>query len=144
MDDSPGQEFDGKTLSVLNGKIGLFEDQAATTLEVFAVPGARSDQVVLHTYPIGIQDTVVAIVGDNDLYNLATLQDPVLQGLRPNNTVDWSFTMAMRGDRERNEPENSLRYLSKPGSWVVFPHVSGKGEFVVKFRGCSYFLLRTS
>jgi hypothetical protein len=115
--------------------IGIFKSVKAPTLEVYASPAARSDQVILHTYPTS--DKVLALVGENDLLNLSTLEDPTVKGLRPNSTLDWSFSMDRRSPpaaEGRPDTSNHLLYTKRVGKWVAMPQ-GGKGDYVIKFRG---------
>ena len=132
---SSEKSLNGQILTVQDGLIGVFKSVKAPTLEVYASPAARSDQVILHTYPTS--DKVLALVGENDLLNLSTLEDPTVKGLRPNSTLDWSFSMDRRSPptaEGRPDTSNHLMYTKRAGKWVAMPQ-GGKGDYVIKFRG---------
>lgn len=131
------KSLNGQILSVHNGLVGVFKSVKAPTLEVYALPAARSDQVTLHSYPGG-SDTVLALIGENDLLNLSTVEDPNARGLRPNSTIDWSFSMSRRAPpvaEGRPDTSNRLLYTGRSGSWVTMPSGPSGQDYVVKFKG---------
>jgi len=135
---SSEKSLNGQALSIYNGQVGIFRTVSAPALEVYVAPAARSDLIVLHTYPAGSSDNVLAIVGENGLFNLTTLEDPNARGLRPNGTVDWGFSMSRRAPpaSESGKPDTSnlLLYTGKTGNWIAWP-VNGEKDYVIKFRG---------
>jgi len=131
------KSLNGQILSVHNGLVGVFKSVKAPTLEVYALPAARSDLVTLHSYPAG-SDTVLALIGENDLLNLSTVEDPNARGLRPNSTIDWSFSMSRRAPpvaEGRPDTSNRLLYTGRSGNWVTLPSGPNGQDYVVKFKG---------
>lgn len=103
---------------------------------MYVAPAARSDQVILHSYPAGASDDVLALIGENDVLTLSTIENPSLKGLRPNSTIDWSFSMDRRapptpaGSRDTGK---DLLYTARSGKWIAYQE-GGQGDHVMKFR----------
>ncbi|KAK0657429.1 hypothetical protein B0T16DRAFT_385969 [Cercophora newfieldiana] len=126
----------GEVLRVSNGKVGVFKSVEAPELAVYVAPAARSDQVILHSYPAGASDNVLALIGENNLLTLSTVEDPSVKGLRPNSTIDWSFSMdrrappAAEGSRDTSK---DLLYTARSGKWIAMPQ-GNAGDWVMMFR----------
>lgn len=116
-------EIHDKYLSISNENVGIYDSQQPVV--VYSTPGAGSDLVSLHTYPIGIVDHALALTGTNGLYDLKDTM-PQVTDPAPDATFSW---------REFVLQEDSSTVLWRAGSqgkWVVFPGAD-QGTFEVKW-----------
>ncbi len=107
-------------------------------MRVFPITDKKTGLAELHTYPIGIVDQILVLVGANGLLDLSQLISPQLPTKGNETTYDWkSFRLAGGNPSSPGRPTNSLSYAGAGGDWAAFPSYSeGKGnkDWSVKWR----------
>lgn len=126
---SETKSLDGRYLTV-NGsnEVGLFP--TAPVLQVTMVPSGDSGTVELHTYPVGIVDHALAVVGSEGLLPFVEIVNPARSSsCARGSQCDWtSFGVA-------KDPPQLLTYVRGPedkGMWVAIK--ATKNEWTVKWK----------
>lgn len=129
---SDNKTLNGKYLSLSNGTVGVFPANS-TPLSVYprsdagAGAGAGANaKVELHTYPIGIVDHALALVGraKDSLRSLTDLTNPAATAFPAGTSVDWTgFTMSGGGvgGGDARAGSSQLSYVQQGGKWLAFP-----------------------
>jgi hypothetical protein len=117
--------LDGKYLSIQNGTVGVY-GREAQQVKFYTVPSSKphsSSNVELHTYPIGIVDHTLALIGQTN-GGLMTMRDVMNAAAPPpaGTTVDYSSFRMANHPNVADRPAQSLTYAGPvSGGWVVFP-----------------------
>lgn len=125
------RELTGAYLTVDNGGAGgvswVGVIPSGSPVQVYTVESPNKGQVELHTYPIGIVDHVLGLVGAGGVLNLSDITNPSSTEFTPGTTVDWtSFKFGGDGDKG-----NSVTYAGKAGGWIAVP--AGYEAWTVKW-----------
>jgi hypothetical protein len=122
--------LDGEYLSLRNSQLGVFPGDTAfeSAVKFYTMPSQEATGLVeLHTYPVGIIDHTLALVGGQGLLSLKDVANPAATSFPTGTTCDWrSFSM---------QDTETLTYAGSSqssGRWVAFP--SGIGSWAVKWK----------
>ncbi|KAK0618267.1 hypothetical protein B0T17DRAFT_464697, partial [Bombardia bombarda] len=137
---SSTRSLDGKYLGVNGTLVGVYKK--STALRFYPVTNKETSMVELHTYPVGVVDHALALIGSESqgLLDLSDVVNPDSFTTPKGTKCDWkSFHLASSGDSV-----NTLTYggAGKNGRWVAFP--SGNGaEWTVKWKDSNAMTLQT-
>ncbi|KAK5663698.1 hypothetical protein OQA88_4129 [Cercophora sp. LCS_1] len=125
-------ELDGRILSVDNNVVGVHKSRTAKPLEVYAVADKKTGLVELRTYPRSSQESLLALIGENGLFDANILPNPAGIQFLPGTTVDWQFRLGGR-DGAGGRAENSVTYEGKKGGWAAYPR-GENADWVLTFK----------
>ena len=79
----------------------------------------------LHTYPVGVVDHALGLVGNNGgLLQLTDVTMPASTTFPVGTTCDWT-SFSLGGSRDPDTEGDTLQYNGAKGKWVAFPGASG-------------------
>lgn len=134
MTNSELDDLNGKYLSTKDNKVGIYNGgtrAGATQVYTGSSAGACPNSVNLHTWPIGIVDHALGLVGSDGYLDFVDLTAPA--GRRENSTATYSwdeFQLTEGGDPGSQivwKPGKTV----KPG-WVAFPGAE-VGDWVIRY-----------
>ncbi|KAI1361656.1 hypothetical protein F5Y08DRAFT_12245 [Xylaria arbuscula] len=102
------KDIDGLYLSSNASTIGVYEGDEDSAIRVYKTSSTKAGCSQLHTYPIGIVDHALALVGSNGLMTLTDMVNPA--GAKPED-AEWDAFRVSDG-KLTNDGE---------GRWVAFP-----------------------
>ncbi|KAJ9157437.1 hypothetical protein NKR23_g44 [Pleurostoma richardsiae] len=135
---SATSSLNGQYLSSNASTIGVF--RTSGPVQVYTVPSAKQDTVELHTYPIGIVDHALGLVGAGGLLQLTDVANPARanETLPAGTTCDYkSFSLEEARGPVTSAPAAAagkgtrLGYQGAKGSWIAFP--GAKSSWKVNF-----------
>ncbi|KAI0420937.1 hypothetical protein F5X98DRAFT_312413 [Xylaria grammica] len=121
-------DVDGRYLSSNASTLGLYDGDDVSPIRVYQTSSKKAGCSQLHTYPVGIVDHAIALVGSGGLMTLTDMVNP--SGAQPADglVTEWdSFRIS----------DSKLTNDGK-GNWVVFPTV--KSGWSVKWTDGSAFM----
>ncbi|KAI0450804.1 hypothetical protein F5B21DRAFT_410685 [Xylaria acuta] len=122
------KELDGHYLASNASTLGIYRSDDVSPIRVYQTSSEKKGCSQLHTYPVGIVDHALGLVGSNGLMTLTDMVNP--SGAKPADglVTEWdSFRIA--DSKLTNDGE---------GSWVVFP--VSKNSWSVKWTDGSAFM----
>lgn len=128
--------LDGKYLSVRDNKVGVWNGNEPVNFYTAPSP-SQSGLVELHTWPIGIVDSVLGLVGSGGLTTLTEISSPETVTYPVGTSADWKSWALIEGApgtggaaRRVSAAKNLLDYAgSRTGRWAAFPRANN--EWVV-------------
>ncbi|KLU84114.1 hypothetical protein MAPG_03159 [Magnaporthiopsis poae ATCC 64411] len=133
--------LDGKYLSVRDNKVGVWNGNRPVNFYTTPSP-SHNGLVQLHTWPIGIVDSVLGLVGSGGLTALTEISNPESVTYPVGTSADWKSWALVEGapatGRRVGAPKNLLDYAgSRTGRWAAFP--SANSEWIVTWlEGTTY------
>lgn len=136
--------LDGKYLSVRDNKVGVWNGNEPVNFYTAPSP-SQSGLVELHTWPIGIVDSVLGLVGSGGLTTLTEISSPETVTYPVGTSADWKSWALIEGApgtggaaRRVSAAKNLLDYAgSRTGRWAAFPRANN--EWVVTWlEGTTY------
>ncbi|KAK3694708.1 hypothetical protein B0T22DRAFT_533703 [Podospora appendiculata] len=127
--------LDGQYLGVNGTLVGVFK--AASVVRFYTVPNAKTGNVELHTYPVGVVDHALALVGSEShgLLDFSDVVNPASTTFPTGTKCDYTSFRLSAG--EQVAADNTLVYAgASNGRWVVFPTGNG-AEWSVKWKASS-------
>ncbi|KAI1429669.1 hypothetical protein F5Y12DRAFT_709669 [Xylaria sp. FL1777] len=114
-------ELDDRYLSSNASTLGVYDSDDISPIRVYQTSSQKAGCSQLHTYPVGIVDHALALVGSDGLMTLTDMANP--SGAKPTNglVTEWD-AFRISGGMLTNDGE---------GRWVAFP--SGKDSWSVKW-----------
>ncbi|KAF2971617.1 hypothetical protein GQX73_g1971 [Xylaria multiplex] len=125
---SSANDVDGQYLSSNASTLGLYDGDDFSPVRVYATSSKKAGCIQLHTYPVGIVDHAIALVGSGGLMTLTDMVNP--SGAKPADglVTEWdSFRVS----------DTKLTNDGK-GTWVAFP--AAKNSWSVKWTDGSAFM----
>ncbi|KAI0442685.1 hypothetical protein F4803DRAFT_351254 [Xylaria telfairii] len=122
------KDLDGHYLASNASTLGIYRNDDVSAVRVYQTSSEKQGCSQLHTYPVGIVDHALGLVGSNGLMTLTDMVNP--SGAKPANGLitQWdSFRIS-----------NSKLTNDGAGSWVVFP--TTKDSWTVKWTDGSAFM----
>ncbi|TRX89034.1 hypothetical protein FHL15_010053 [Xylaria flabelliformis] len=122
------KELDGHYLASNASTLGIYRDDAISPIRVYQTSSEKKGCSQLHTYPVGIVDHALGLVGSDGLMTLTDMVNP--SGAKPADglVMEWdSFRVA--DGKLTNDGD---------GSWVIFP--ATKNSWTVKWTDGSAFM----
>ena len=111
-------------LQIRNNTVGVWHDKrAAQQAQVYPIESPNKGQVELHTWPIGIVDHVVGLIGSEAILELKDLVMPASTTWPVGTAVDWT-SFVMNFDPASKDTAGELSY-ARGGRWVAFPGRDG-------------------
>ena len=104
--------------------MGVFHTQQP--VKVYTVPSGTGQKGLyeLHTYPIGIVDHALGLVGNGGLLQLTDVAQPASTTFPVGTTCDWT-SFSLGGSRDPDIKGDTLQYNGARGKWVAFPGAGG-------------------
>lgn len=119
---SSNKFLNGKLLSVNKDQIGVHPGCPPVRFYPVHASGKATDLYQLHTYPIGIVDAVIGLVGPGTLSTLTQINNPDSFNSPNGTSADWTSWKMASGDSGVGGKPNYLDYVgSSGGKWVAFP-----------------------
>ncbi|KAI2617839.1 hypothetical protein GGR54DRAFT_640923 [Hypoxylon sp. NC1633] len=109
------KNVDGRFLSMKNSTLGLFEGDDVSPVQVYPTNSEKEGCSELHTYPIGIIDHSIGLVGEPSLLTLVDMINPNTVDPGDGNVAMWD-TFRMADGKVSNNID---------GQWLAFP---GSGD----------------
>ncbi|KAI3330219.1 hypothetical protein F4824DRAFT_344943 [Ustulina deusta] len=112
-------ELDGRYLSSNASTLGVYENDDISPIRVYQTSSTKAGCSQLHTYPVGIVDHALALVGSDGLMTLTDMMNP--SGARPAGglVTEWD---AFRVADSKLTNDGQGRWVAFPGatnSWTV-------------------------
>ncbi|KAI0394871.1 hypothetical protein F5Y17DRAFT_231712 [Xylariaceae sp. FL0594] len=104
-------ELEGRYLSLNGSDVGLFVGTEASAIKVYQTTSQRKGCNQLHTYPIGIIDHALALVGPPEIMTLSDIANPAKVVPDDGQVMLWD-TFKVSNSRLANDG---------PGGWLAFP-----------------------
>ncbi|KAI1177074.1 hypothetical protein F4777DRAFT_225743 [Nemania sp. FL0916] len=105
------KDLSGRYLSSNNNTIGVYPGDDTSAVKVYQTKSEMEGHIQLHTYPIGIVDHALALVGSDGLMNLRDMVNP--SATKPDDEV-------MEYDKFQVSTNNMLTN-DDSGRWVALP-----------------------
>ncbi|KAI0105126.1 hypothetical protein GGR51DRAFT_204539 [Nemania sp. FL0031] len=118
-------EISGRYLAMNASVLGVYEQDDISAVRVYQTGSEKKGCTELHTYPVGIVDHALGLVGSNGLMTLTDMVNP--EGTKPGNGLWDAFRVS-----------NSRLTNDGQGTWVAFP--TGKSSWSVKWADGSAFM----
>lgn len=118
---SSEKAIDGRYLSMNASTLGVYERDDASAIRIYQTGSEKKGCSELHTYPVGIVDHALGLLGSNGLMTLMDMVNP--SGTKPADglVMEWDgFRVA-----------NSKLTNDGQGTWVAFP--TGTRSWSVKW-----------
>ncbi|KAI0483768.1 hypothetical protein F4859DRAFT_411249 [Xylaria cf. heliscus] len=122
------KDLDGHYLASNASTLGIYRSDDVSPIRVYPTNSAKKGCNQLHTYPVGIVDHALGLVGSNGLMTLTDMVNP--SGEKPANglVTEWD-SFRISDSKLTNDGD---------GSWVVFP--ATKNSWTVKWTDGSAFM----
>lgn len=118
---SSTRSLDGMYLQIRNNTVGVWHDKRAAQQAIVYPIESSKGKVELHTWPIGIVDHVLGLVGGGATLTLKDImQAPTVPA---GTTADWK-NFVLKFDPASDNKEGAVAYANG-GQWVVFPGPNG-------------------
>ncbi|KAI0173030.1 hypothetical protein GGR52DRAFT_541652 [Hypoxylon sp. FL1284] len=113
------KNVDGRFLSLKNNTLGVFDEDDVSPVQVYPTESGKEGCNQLHTYPVGIIDHSIGLMGPPGLLALVDMPNP--------NTVDpgegivaqWDTFRISEGKLGNDADGQWLAFPSKDNSWTV-------------------------
>ncbi|KAL8387761.1 hypothetical protein RB595_009688 [Gaeumannomyces hyphopodioides] len=122
--------LDGKYLSVRDNKVGVWNDNHPVSFYTSPSP-SQGGLVQLHTWPAGIVDSVLGLVGTGGLTTLTEISSPDSITYPVGTSADWKSWALIQGPaaaaaaKRVGASKNLLDYAgSRTGRWAAFPRAN--------------------
>jgi hypothetical protein len=118
---SSEKAIDGRYLAMNASSIGIYEGDDTSAIRVYQTGSKKKGYTELHTYPVGIVDHALGLIGSNGLMTLMDMVNP--EGTKPADglVMEWD-AFRVSNSRLTNEGQ---------GAWVAFP--TAKRSWSVKW-----------
>ncbi|KAI1388040.1 uncharacterized protein F4822DRAFT_300728 [Hypoxylon trugodes] len=118
----PGNKnVDGRFLALQNNTLGVFDGDNVAPVQVYPVDSEKEGCNELHTYPVGIVDHSIALLGPPGLLTLVDMMNP--RTIQPGDgTIAQWDTFRIADGKLANDAD---------GQWLAFP--DGRGSWKVKW-----------
>ncbi|KAI1799651.1 hypothetical protein F4811DRAFT_88569 [Daldinia bambusicola] len=115
------KKLDGRFIGLKNNTLGIFNGDDVSPVKVYTVDSEKEGCNELHTYPVGIVDHSIGLLGPPDLLTLVDMMNP--HSIKPGdgNIAQWD-TFQLSDGKLTNDVE---------GQWLAFP--SGRDAWQVKW-----------
>jgi hypothetical protein len=125
---SSAKELDGRYLASNASTLGLYDSEDISAVRVYRTSSEKKGCSQLHTYPIGIVDHALALVGSDGLMALKDMVNP--SGSKPEAglVMQWD-TFRITDSKLTNDGK---------GTWVAFP--STENGWAVKWTDGNAFM----
>ncbi|KAI0201656.1 hypothetical protein F4808DRAFT_108258 [Astrocystis sublimbata] len=120
---SSSKELDGHYLASNASTLGIYGSEDVSPIRVYQTSSAKKGCSELHTYPIGIVDHALGLVGSNGLMTLTDMVNPL--GAKPADGQDMEWDSFRISDSKLTNDGEGY------GTWVVFP--TTKSSWTVKW-----------
>ncbi|KAJ2984812.1 hypothetical protein NUW58_g5865 [Xylaria curta] len=122
------KELDGQYLASNASKLGVYRGEDVAPVRVYQTSSEKKGCTQLHTYPVGIVDHAIALVGSGGLMTLSEMVNP--SGTKPGDglAMEWD-TFRVSNSRLTNDGK---------GTWIAFP--TTKNSWSVKWTDGSAFM----
>ncbi|KAJ8129338.1 hypothetical protein O1611_g4293 [Lasiodiplodia mahajangana] len=122
------KEIDGRYLAMNASILGVYERDDVSPVRVYQTGSEKKGCTELHTYPVGIVDHALGLVGSNGLMTLTDMVNP--EGTKPGDglVAEWD-AFRVSDSRLTNDGQ---------GTWVAFP--TAKRSWSVKWADGSAFM----
>ncbi|KAI1128341.1 hypothetical protein F5Y10DRAFT_265252 [Nemania abortiva] len=121
-------EIDGHYLAMNASTLGIYEGDDTSAVRVYQSSSEKKGCTELHTYPVGIVDHALGLVGSNGLMTLTDMVNPA--GTKPGDGVEALW--------DAFRVSNSRLTNDGKGTWVAFP--TGTTSWSVKWADGSAFM----
>ncbi len=106
-------------------------------MQIYTIQSPKNDSLVeLHTYPVGIVDHALGLVGaeQTGLLNFQDVTNPAATSVPVGTTLDWTSFKLAQAPATADKPANTVTYArdSQGGKWVAFP--AGSNAWSVKWK----------
>ncbi|KAI0969645.1 hypothetical protein F4678DRAFT_166740 [Xylaria arbuscula] len=120
--------LDDRYLSANASTLGLYDGDHISPIRVYQTSSKKAGCSQLHTYPVGVVDHALALVGSDGLMALTDMVNP--SGAKPadGQVTEWD-TFRISDDRLTNDGQ---------GRWVAFP--GARSSWSVKWTDGSVFM----
>lgn len=105
------KEVNGRYLSSNASTLGLYEGDGFSPIRVYQASSEKKGCIQLHTYPIGIVDHALGLVGSDGLMTLTDMVNPAAPKPTGGVIVEWDAFQVS---------DNKLT-TDGAGSWAAFP-----------------------
>ncbi|KAI2466314.1 hypothetical protein F4781DRAFT_406328 [Annulohypoxylon bovei var. microspora] len=107
------KNVDGRFLAMKNNTLGVFDGDDVSPVRVYTVQGEKDGLNELHTYPVGIVDHSVGLLGPPGLLTLVDMMNPSTVKPGEGEVAQWD-TFRLDEGKLTNDGE---------GQWLAFPGV---------------------
>ncbi|TGJ79562.1 hypothetical protein E0Z10_g9210 [Xylaria hypoxylon] len=125
---SSSKEINGHYLASNASTLGLYDGDDTSAIRVYRTSSKKQGCSQLHTYPVGIVDHAIALVGSDGLMTLTDMVNP--SGAKPADGLVTQWDSFRISDTKLTNDGQ--------GSWVAFP--AAKNSWSVKWTDGSAFM----
>ncbi|KAI1468966.1 uncharacterized protein F4812DRAFT_425322 [Daldinia caldariorum] len=115
------KKLDGRFIGLKNNTLGVFDRDDVSPVKVYTVDSEKEGCNELHTYPVGIVDHSIGLLGPPDLLTLVDMMNPRSINPGDGDIAQWD-TFQLSDGKLTNDAE---------GQWLAFP--SGGDAWKVKW-----------
>ncbi|KAI1758588.1 hypothetical protein GGR53DRAFT_524550 [Hypoxylon sp. FL1150] len=105
------ENLDGRFLSLQNNTLGVFDGNKVSPIQVYQIESEKEDCIELHTYPVGIVDHTLGLMGPPGLLALVDMTNPRTIDPGEGTVAQWDTFRITKG-----KLGNSI-----DGQWLAFP-----------------------
>ncbi|KAI1104986.1 hypothetical protein F4804DRAFT_305643 [Jackrogersella minutella] len=109
------KNVDGRFIAMKNNTLGVFDGDDTAPIKVYTTESEKAGCSELHTYPVGIIDHSVGLLGPPGLLNLVDMINPHTINPGEGDVAQWD-TFRLTEGKLKNDVE---------GQWLAFPAASG-------------------
>ncbi|KAI1134569.1 hypothetical protein F5Y05DRAFT_397523 [Hypoxylon sp. FL0543] len=105
------KKLDGRFLAMKNNTLGVYDGDDTSPVKVYTVDSQKEGCTELHTYPVGIVDHSIGLLGPPSLLTLVDMTNPRTVQPGDGNVAQWD-TFRISDGKLTNDAE---------GQWLAFP-----------------------
>lgn len=112
------KNIDGRFISLKNNTMGIFDADDVTPVQVYPVESDKEGCNELHTYPVGIVDHSIGLMGPPGLLTLVDITNPTIQP-GEGTVVQWDTFRISDGKLTNNIDGQWLAFPTQGNGWKV-------------------------
>ncbi|OTB00509.1 hypothetical protein M426DRAFT_236256 [Hypoxylon sp. CI-4A] len=113
------QKIDGRFLALQNNTLGLYNGDDVSPVQVYTVDSEKAGCNELHTYPVGIVDHSIGLVGTPGLLDLVDMINPHTIEPGEGTVAQWDTFRLTDGKLANDEVGQWLAFPGPNDSWKV-------------------------
>lgn len=113
------KNVDGRFLSLKNNTLGVFDGDDVSPVQVYPVESDKEGCNELHTYPVGIVDHSIGLMGPPGLLDLVDMTNPRTVQPGEGTVAQWDTFRISDGKLSNDVDGQWLAFPSQGNSWTL-------------------------
>ncbi|XXG95358.1 hypothetical protein Hte_001620 [Hypoxylon texense] len=113
------KNVDGRFLSVKNNTLGVYDGDDVSAVQVYPVESDKQGCSELHTYPVGIVDHTIGLMGPPGLLTLVDMTNPRTVQPGDGTVAQWDTFRISDGKLSNDVDGQWLAFPSQGNSWSL-------------------------